>query len=207
MTWPRDWTPVFQAIGEHSNCLANGQMNVQHSLIWEFMFYKFKLGQNNTHKQPKTFVEQKAKVQLITRWLKKFCLAWKNIDDQVVLDRLKTIDSEAMLQAIESNLASNNKRISGELGFSQSRVVCHLHNISKSIWSYLIVPHITKILQNFWLTPGCWKALGQTKNGNGEESDYSSYSLGSLTHLTNPFTSFFYPYKKKKKRKQSWCKS
>ena len=53
-----------------------------------------------------------------------------------------------MLQAIEANLASSTWRVSGELG----SVVYHLNNFGKSLRSRQIVPHITKILQNFWLT-------------------------------------------------------
>ena len=43
-------------------------------------------------------------------------------------------------------------RVSGELSILQSSVVCHFHNLSKSIQSFQIVLHVTKILQNFWLT-------------------------------------------------------
>ena len=42
------------------------------------------------------------------------------------------MDSEAELQAIEANLVSSIQRVSGELGISQSSVVCPLHGLSKS---------------------------------------------------------------------------
>ena len=57
-----------------------------------------------------------------------------------------------MLQAVEVNLVSSTQGVSGELGISQSSVVCHLNDLGKSIQSCQIVPHATKILQNFWLT-------------------------------------------------------
>ena len=41
------------------------KMNMQRSIIWEFIFYAFELGYN-AKKQPKIFVGPKVKVQLIT---------------------------------------------------------------------------------------------------------------------------------------------
>ena len=37
------------------------------------------------------------------RWFKKFCLDWKNLDDQTRSDRPKSVVSEAVLLAIEAN--------------------------------------------------------------------------------------------------------
>ena len=62
------------------------------------------------------------------------------------------MDSEVMHQVLEAHLASSTERVSGELSISQSSVIRHFHNHGKSIQSYQIVPHINKILQNFWLT-------------------------------------------------------
>ena len=50
------------------------------------------------------------------------------------------MDFEAELQAREANPVSNTLR------------EYHLHDFSKSTWSYKIVTHVTNILQNFWLT-------------------------------------------------------
>ena len=61
------------------------------------------------------------------------------------------MDSKAVLQAMEANPLSSIWRVSGELSLSQSSVVYHLHDLGKSIQSCQIVPHVTKILQNFWL--------------------------------------------------------
>ena len=52
----------------------------------------------------------------------------------------------------KANLVSSSRGVSGELSISQSNIFHHFHNLSKSIWSFWIVPHIIKILQNFWLT-------------------------------------------------------
>ena len=41
--------------------------------------------------------------------------------------------------------------VSDDLRISQLSIVHHLHDLSKNIQSCWIVPHVTKILQNFWL--------------------------------------------------------
>ena len=67
--------------------------------------------------------------------------------------RPKTMYSKVMLEAIEGNLVSSIWRVSGELCIWLSSVFYYLHNLDKSIWIFLIVPHILlQILQNFWLT-------------------------------------------------------
>ena len=67
-------------------------------------------------------------------------------------DRPKIVDSEAVIQAIQANLASSSWRISGEFCISLSNVVCYLHDLDKNIHSCQIVLTVTKILQNFRLT-------------------------------------------------------
>ena len=88
----------------------------------------------------------------VTRWFKKFHLDCNNLNDQVRSGKPKSMDSKVVLQAIEANPENRIGRVSGELSITHSSVVCHLHNLSKSIQSCGIVPHIAKILQNFWLT-------------------------------------------------------
>ena len=43
----------------------------------------------------------------VTRWFKKFSPDYKNLNDLAGFGRLKTMDSKALLQAIESNLGSS----------------------------------------------------------------------------------------------------
>ena len=43
----------------------------------------------------------------VTRWLKKFCSGYKNLDNQARSSSPKSMDSEAMLEAIEANSVSN----------------------------------------------------------------------------------------------------
>ena len=131
---------------------TNTQRNVQCSLIWELMPYEFKLG-HNAVKATKNICcakgERSVDHKTITCRLKKFCSGCKNLDNQARLGRPKTIDSELVLQAKETNQASSTCRVSGKLGILQSSVVCRLYELGKGIKSYQIVPHITKILQNF----------------------------------------------------------
>ena len=74
---------------------------------------------------------------------------YNNFDDQARLRRLKTEDSEAVFQAIETNSVSSTRGVSDELGISQFRVVCHLYNHGNNIRNSRFVPQVTKILQNF----------------------------------------------------------
>ena len=55
--------------------------------------------------------------------------------------RPKTVDSKIVHPAIETNLVSSTRRVSGELGISQSSVVPHILHLSKILWSCRIVRH------------------------------------------------------------------
>ena len=54
----------------------------------------------------------------VTRYFKKFCTCCKNLNDQERSGRSKTVDSEAMFQAIETNLISSTQRQSEKLGIT-----------------------------------------------------------------------------------------
>ena len=56
------------------------------------------------------------------------------------------MDSETVLQAIETNPVGSIRRVSGELSISKSSVIRHLRLVDKSIRSCWIVSHVTKIL-------------------------------------------------------------
>ena len=68
------------------------------------------------------------------------------------LGKPKTVTSEAGVKANETERASSSQRVKGEFSILQSCEVRHFHDFGKNIRSYRIVPHVTKILQNFWLT-------------------------------------------------------
>ena len=112
-------------------------MNVQRSLILKLMIYEFQRGHNAAAATKNICCEKDKSVDgqsTLTRWLKKICLDSENLDDQVRSVRPKTLDSEAVFQAIEVNLASNPWRVSDKLGFSQTSVVGRLHDLrGKSI--------------------------------------------------------------------------
>ena len=42
-----------------------------------------------------------------SRWLNKFCLSCQNLDLQARSGRLKSVDSEAVFQVLEANLANS----------------------------------------------------------------------------------------------------
>ena len=147
--------------------LKAAQINKQCSLIHKFLFYEFELG----HKAAETTKNiccskgEKAVIHsTISRLCKKFCSGCQNHSDQAKSAKPKNMDSKAILQAWVKNLASSTWRVSGKLSISQSSIVCHFHDLSKSIWSYQILSHI-KILQNFWLTKvvsSCSKFLNES---------------------------------------------
>ena len=62
---------------------------------------------------------------------------------RTVIKKEKTVDSGAVLQAIEANLPTSTRSVLGKLGTSR-----HVHNLRKSIVWYWIVSNVTKSLQN-----------------------------------------------------------
>ena len=89
------------------------------------MLYMFQLGHDTT-KVTKNICRVKSERvvehRTVTSWFKKFCSSCKNLDNQAKPSRPKTVDFEAVLQAMESNMASSTWRVSGELSISQYSV-------------------------------------------------------------------------------------
>ena len=56
--------------------------------------------------------------RIVTRWFKKFCLGYKNVDHQASSGKPKTRDSNLMLQTTEVILVSSTVRVSGEIEIS-----------------------------------------------------------------------------------------
>ena len=165
ITWPkqfRSWL-VSTVVGSivrfcallHSVCYLKAvQMNVQCSLKQELMLYEFKLDHNALEATRKNCVKSEDAVDhgTVTRWVKKFCSSRKNLNEQARSDRPKTIESDAVFHAIQANLVSSTRRVSGVFGISKSNMVHHPNNIGKNIRSCQIIPHVSKTLQNFWLS-------------------------------------------------------
>ena len=111
-------------------------MNVQRNLIRELILYEFELGHKAAEATKNIRCakgEDAVDHSTVTRWFKKFRSGCKNLDDQARSGRPKTVDSEAVFQAIEANPKSSTRKVSGELGISQSSVVRRLHDLGKSI--------------------------------------------------------------------------
>ena len=128
--------------------LKAAQMNMQCSLIWELMLHKFELG-HNASEAAKSFYwtkgERTVDNSTVTRWFKKFCLYYYNLRNQARSSRPKTMDSKAVLQAIETDLMSNTWRVSGELSISQSSMVHHVH-----VELYFILPKYCKTFESVY---------------------------------------------------------
>ena len=85
----------------------------------------------------------------VTRWFKKFCSGYKNLNDQGRSGRPKTMNSESCAPSLKGKSSKENIRWA-----SYSLWFPPLYNLSKK---YLELLNITKILiikllQNFWLT-------------------------------------------------------
>ena len=78
-------------------------MNMRHCLIQEL--YKFKLGHNAAEATKNIYVKSEDIVDhnRVNRWFKEFHLGCKEFDNQTSWDKLKTVDSVAVLQAILAN--------------------------------------------------------------------------------------------------------
>ena len=87
----------------------------------------------------------------VTRWFEKCCSGCKNLNKQASSGKPKTMNSEAILQAIEASLVGSTYRVSGKFIIVQSNVICHLHNLSTR--SCRIVSHVpskyNKIFDSF----------------------------------------------------------
>ena len=86
--------------------LKVAEMNIQHSLILEFMLYKFELGYNAVEVTKNIFYEKSegsVDGSTVNRWLKKFCYSCMNLDDQTRSGRSKTVNTKGVLRTIELN--------------------------------------------------------------------------------------------------------
>ena len=88
------------------------------------MLYEFELSHNAAEATKNIFCEKSegaVDYSTVSRWFKKFWLGYKNLNNQARSGRLKTVDSETILQDIEANPVSSTWRVSGKLGISESR--------------------------------------------------------------------------------------
>ena len=117
------------------------KVNMQRSLIRELGISEFELDYNAAAEATKNIYCSKNEGTVDDRGSKNF--TWVTRSTRISnWRRTKTVDSEAVLQSIEANLASSTRRVSGELSISQSCMLRHFHQIDKNILSYRIVPHV-----------------------------------------------------------------
>ena len=128
-----------------------GSNSRSHVQIRDLMFYSFELRYNTADStQTICWAEGEGTNDhiTVTRWLEKFCVCCKKLDDQTRADRPKNLDLEASLQDRVGNPASSTWRVSGKFYVSQSNLVCHLH---KSM--YLSTPlHGPNVIQGEFLS-------------------------------------------------------
>ena len=128
-------------------------MNVQCSLIWEPMLYKFKVGHDvmeATHNICCVKGQDAFDRSTVTRWCKKFCSGYKTLNNQSSMSN--SVASKIILQTTDTNPASSTQRVSGKLCISQSDEVHHLYDLSKTIRNWWILLYVTKKKLNFSLT-------------------------------------------------------
>ena len=131
------------------------QVSIQLNLVVELRLYGFKLSHNTTEVIKNIYCEKgRGGIDYISvsKWLIKFRLGCKNLDDQAMPSRIKSVDSKAVLHVLDACLTSSCWRVPGNLIILQSTMVRHLHDLNKSTSTCWIVPHVMKILPNFWLS-------------------------------------------------------
>ena len=88
----------------------------------------------------------------VTKLFEKFYSGYKNLDDLSRSGRPTSLYSKTLIQFIDANPVSSTRKVSSELHISQYSIVYHLDVLSRSKLNCQIVLHVTKPLQNFWLT-------------------------------------------------------
>lgn len=80
-------------------------------------------------------------IRTVQKWFEKFNKGDMGLNDYPRSGRPTTVDSEAILKAVEMNPSSSTRRLSAETGASQPSVVRHLHQHNKRYKSVSEVPH------------------------------------------------------------------
>ena len=99
--------------------LKTAQMNMQRNLIWELTLYGFELGYNSAEATKNTCctkgegaVDRSRVMRRFEKFRSEVC---KDLDDEIRPRKSKSVHSEALLKAIETNLVSCVLRVSDEL--------------------------------------------------------------------------------------------
>ena len=94
-------------------------------------------------------VEGEGKVSNRTarKWFKQFSQGDTNLTDKKRSGRPKTINSEAILNAVEINPSTSTRRLTAELGIPKTSIVRHLHSLGKINKCCREVPHNLTLIQ------------------------------------------------------------
>ena len=140
-SWCTDMLCIISLHVWYESCTVS----MQHRLHQELRFYIFTLS-HNTVRATKNICclkdEDAIDHTTVTKWVKKFCSTFKNLNNQAKSDRPKNMDSEVVFQAIGAN----------PIWRAFHRQVLFVNFIT-SAKAYRIAElrlMLNKILQNFW---------------------------------------------------------
>lgn len=80
-------------------------------------------------------------IRTAQKWFKKFNEGHTNLEDESRSGRPRTVDTKAILEAVENNPSTSSRVLSHELDIPQTSIVRHLHEIGKVSRSCREVPH------------------------------------------------------------------
>ena len=126
-------------------------MNAQYSWIQEFMLCEFDQGHNAMEATKNiccTKSEGAVNHSTVSRWFKKFCKGCKNLDDKARSGR----PYECGFQGCAPSHRGKSSKYQVSLAAHSLVWLVTFMTLVKVSKDAKIVPHIMKILQNFWLT-------------------------------------------------------
>ena len=103
--------------------------------------------------------ERTVSVCTAQKWFKRFNEGHTNLNDEPRSGRPKTVDSEALLNAVEATPSTSIRRLSAELCIPQTSVFRHLHVLGKINKSCREVPHDLTEIQAQNRVNACRKLL------------------------------------------------
>jgi [histone H3]-lysine36 N-dimethyltransferase SETMAR len=98
------------------------------------------------------------------RWFKKFNEGDISLEDQERPGRPPTLDSKVLREAVERNPSTSTRRLSAELGSSQSTIIRQLHKLGKVNKRCREVPHELSFAQAQHRIDTCKKLLQNSMN-------------------------------------------
>lgn len=103
-------------------------------------------------------------IRAAQKWFKKFNEGDMSLENNPIPGGPITVDSEALLHAVEANPSTSTRRLSAELGISQASVVGHLHALGKVNKCCREVPHELTVHQAQNRVDTCRKLLDNPRD-------------------------------------------